>query len=697
MQQTIAANNYFKFITGIGVGIPVFIILLLSMMILPLPPILLDIFFTFNITLSLIVLLACTYALRPLDFSIFPTVLLVATLLRLALNIASTRVVLLEGHTGTDAVGKVIEAFGHVVIGGNYAVGIVVFMIILIINFVVITKGGGRISEVSARFTLDSMPGKQMAIDADLNAGIINQEQAKARRDEVAREADFYGSMDGASKFVRGDAIAGVLILIINLLGGFAIGILQHDLSMSESARIYTLLTIGDGLVAQVPSILLSTAAAIMVTRVSASHDVGDLVKLQVFSHYKPLVISAVVMFMLGIIPGMPHFVFITVAGLLGGAAYYLYQKTLEKEVRQEEGITLSEKEDKKAEPKEVSWDDVQSVDPVSLEVGYKLISLVDEKTGGELMQKIKGVRRKLSQELGFLVPSVHIRDDLALQPSQYRISLMGVVMGEFQVHMDKALAISSGKIFGKVDGIDCKDPAFGLDAVWINPSLKEQAQTKGYTVVDTATVIATHLSQIVQDHAYELLGHDEAQKILDRLAKQSPKLVEDLIPEKLNLSALVKILQNLLREHVPIRDSKTIVETLSSYASKSQDPAILTEQVRVKLGRMIVQQLIGPASQMPVITLDSKLEQILQQGIQSGKENPVIEPMLLSQVQQKLVEFSRKQIAMGNPVILLAANELRPVLSKLLRPSIKELSVLSFNEVPDDKQINVISTLGNS
>ncbi|MGE4349489.1 MAG: flagellar biosynthesis protein FlhA [Candidatus Berkiella sp.] len=697
MQQTIAANNYFKFITGIGVGIPVFIILLLSMMILPLPPILLDIFFTFNITLSLIVLLACTYALRPLDFSIFPTVLLVATLLRLALNIASTRVVLLEGHTGTDAVGKVIEAFGHVVIGGNYAVGIVVFMIILIINFVVITKGGGRISEVSARFTLDSMPGKQMAIDADLNAGIINQEQAKARRDEVAREADFYGSMDGASKFVRGDAIAGVLILIINLLGGFAIGILQHDLSMSEAARIYTLLTIGDGLVAQVPSILLSTAAAIMVTRVSASHDVGDLVKLQVFSHYKPLVISAVVMFMLGIIPGMPHFVFITVAGLLAGAAYYLYQKTLEKEVKQEEGVTLSEREDKKAEPKEVSWDDVQSVDPVSLEVGYKLISLVDEKTGGELMQKIKGVRRKLSQELGFLVPSVHIRDDLALQPSQYRISLMGVVMGEFQVHMDKALAISSGKIFGKIDGIDCKDPAFGLDAVWINPSLKEQAQTKGYTVVDTATVIATHLSQIVQDHAYELLGHDEAQKILDRLAKQSPKLVEDLIPDKLNLSALVKILQNLLREHVPIRDSKTIVETLSSYASKSQDPAILTEQVRVKLGRMIVQQLIGPASQMPVITLDSKLEQILQQGIQSGKENPVIEPMLLSQVQQKLVEFSRKQIAMGNPVILLAANELRPVLSKLLRPSIKELSVLSFNEVPDDKQINVISTLGNS
>lgn len=695
--QTIAVNNHFKFITGIGVGIPIFIILLLSMMILPLPPILLDIFFTFNITLSLIVLLACTYALRPLDFSIFPTVLLVATLLRLALNIASTRVVLLEGHTGTEAVGKVIEAFGHVVIGGNYAVGIVVFMIILIINFVVITKGGGRISEVSARFTLDSMPGKQMAIDADLNAGIINQEQAKARRDEVAREADFYGSMDGASKFVRGDAIAGVLILLINLLGGFVIGIWQHDLSMSESARIYTLLTIGDGLVAQVPSILLSTAAAIMVTRVSASHDVGDLVKNQVFSHHKPLIISAFVMFMLGIIPGMPHFVFITVAGLLGGAAYYLYQKTLEKEVRQEEGITLSEKEDKKAEPKEVSWDDVQSVDPVSLEVGYKLISLVDEKTGGELMQKIKGVRRKLSQELGFLVPSVHIRDDLSLQPSQYRISLMGVVMGEFQVHMDKALAISSGKIFGKVDGIDCKDPAFGLDAVWINPSLKEQAQTKGYTVVDIATVIATHLSQIIQDHAYELLGHDEAQKIIERLAKQSPKLVEDLIPDKLNLSALVKILQNLLREHVPIRDAKTIVETLSSYASKSQDPAILTEQVRVKLGRMIVQQLIGPASQMPVITLDSKLEQILQQGIQSGKENPVIEPMLLNQIQMKLVEFSRKQIAMGNPVILLAANELRPVLSKLLRPSIKELSVLSFNEIPDDKQINVISTLGNS
>lgn len=695
--QSLADNNYFKFVADIGVGIPIFIIVLLAMMILPLPPFLLDIFFTFNITLSLVVLLAGTYASRPLDFSIFPTVLLVATLLRLALNIASTRAVLLHGHTGTDSVGQVIESFGEVVIGGNYAVGIVIFMIIVIINFVVVTKGGGRISEVSARFTLDSMPGKQMAIDADLNAGIINQEQAKARRDEVAREADFYGSMDGASKFVRGDAIAGVLILIINLLGGFAIGILQHDLSMAEAARIYTLLTIGDGLVAQVPSILLSTAAAIMVTRVSASHDVGDLVKDQVFSHYKPLVISAVVMFMLGIIPGMPHFVFVTVAALLGGSAYYLYQKSLRKEVSQEEGTVLSEKEDKRAEPKEVSWDDVQSVDPVSLEVGYKLISLVDEKTGGELMLKIKGVRRKLSQELGFLVPSVHIRDDLGLQPSQYRISLMGVVMGEFYVHIDKALAISSGKIFGKVDGIDCKDPAFGLDAVWINPSMKEQAQTKGYTVVDTATVIATHLSQIIQDHAHELLGHDETQKILDRLAKQSPKLVEELVPEKLNLSALVKIMQNLLKEHVPIRDSKTIVETLSSHASKSQDPAILTEQVRVKLGRMIVQQLIGPASQMPVITLDSKLEQILQQGIQSGKENPIVEPMLLNQVQKKLVEFSRKQIAMGNPVILLVANELRPFLSRLLRPSIKELSVLAFNEIPDDKQINVISTLGNN
>lgn len=711
--QSILENNTFKIFANVGIGIPLFIILLLSMMILPLPAIFLDFFFTFNITLALIVLLSGTYAKRPLDFTIFPTILLVATLLRLALNIASTRVILLKGHTGTDSVGQVIQSFGEVLIGGNYAVGLIVFLIVVVINFVVVTKGGGRISEVSARFTLDAMPGKQMAIDADLNSGIISQEQAKERREEIAREADFYGSMDGASKFVRGDAIAGILILLLNIVGGFVIGVVQHDLSASEAARIYALLTIGDGLVAQVPSILLSTSAAIMVTRVSSSHDVGAMVKEQLFLQFKPLLISAVIMFMLGIIPGMPHFVFLTIAAALGAGAYYKYNQTVEPSAKDNAGAvagaaagvttssnidsTNQQGDDPKIEVKEVTWDDVQTVDPISLEVGYKIIPLVEEKTGAELMQKIKGVRRKLSQELGFLVPSVHIRDDLTLQPSQYRVSMMGVVMSEFNVHLDKQLAISSGKLFGQVEGIPCRDPAFNLEAVWINPSLKEEAQTKGYTVVDAPTVIATHLSQIIQDHAHELLGHDESQKIIDKLSKQFPKLVEDLIPDKLSLSTLVKVLQNLLKEHVPIKDARTIVETLSVHAGKSQDPAALTEFVRSQLGRLIIQQLVGNAQELPVCSLDPQLEQILQQGIQSNNENPVIEPMLLNKLQTQLFEFSQKQIVMGNPVILLVGAQIRPLLARLLRPAVSELAVLSFNEIPDDKRINVISTLGTT
>ncbi len=689
----------FKNLSQIGLGIPLFIIMLLGMMILPLPPFLLDILFTFNITLSLIVLLAGTYSARPLDFSVFPTILLVTTLMRLALNIASTRIVLLEGHTGTDAVGQVIKSFGEVVIGGNYAVGMVVFLIVVIINFVVVTKGGGRISEVSARFTLDSMPGKQMAIDADLNAGVITQEEAKERREEVAQEADFYGSMDGASKFVRGDAIAGILILVINVIGGFAIGIFQHDLTAGEAARVYLLLSIGDGLVAQIPSILLSTAAAIMVTRVSASHDIGAMVIDQVFKHKKVLLISGSVLIILGIIPGMPHFIFLTIGGGLCAAAYYFHQRDNIAGQQEDGSEKVKEKTEKpKAiEEKEVSWDDVSNEDPISLEVGYKIIPLVEESSGAELMGRIKGVRRKLSQELGFLIPSVHIRDDLNLQPSQYRISMMGVVMGEFNIHLDKELAISSGKIFSKIDGIETKDPAFGLEAIWIDASQKEQAQTKGYTVVDPSTVIATHLSQIIQDHAHEILGYDEAQKILERLGESYPKLIEDLLPEKLQLSILVKVFQNLLKEHIPLRDARSIVETLSSQSSHSQDPAILTEAVRTKLGRLIVQQLVGSSNELPVITLDPNLEQILQKGLQTGTNEQVIEPMLLKQIQTSIVNYAQDQIALGNPIILLVNNAIRPFLSRLLRPGVQELSVLAFNEIPDDKKITVVSTLGNS
>jgi len=697
--DTVMPTDKLKDLNKLGLGIPIFIIMLLGMMILPLPPFLLDILFTFNITLSLVVLLAGTYSARPLDFSVFPTILLVTTLMRLALNIASTRVVLLEGHTGTDAVGQVIKSFGEVVIGGNYAVGMVVFLIVVIINFVVVTKGGGRISEVSARFTLDSMPGKQMAIDADLNAGIITQEQAKERREEVAQEADFYGSMDGASKFVRGDAIAGILILVINVIGGFAIGLFQHDLTAGEAARVYLLLSIGDGLVAQIPSILLSTAAAIMVTRISSSHDIGAMVQTQVFKKNKVLIISGTVLIILGIIPGMPHFIFLSMGAGLCGAAYYIHQRDNIVEAETENSGQLKSETDKPEtiEQKEVSWDDVSNEDPISLEVGYKIIPLVEESSGAELMGRIKGVRRKLSQELGFLIPSVHIRDDLNLQPSQYRISMMGVVMGEFNIHLDKELAISSGKIFSKIDGIETQDPAFGLDAIWIDASQKEQAQTKGYTVVDPSTVIATHLSQIIQNHAHEILGYDEAQKILERLGESYPKLIEDLIPDKLQLSILVKVFQNLLKEHIPLRDARSIVETLSSQSSHSQDPAVLTETVRTQLGRLIVQQLVGSSNELPVITLDPNLEQILQKGLQKGTNDQVIEPMLLKQIQTSIVNYAQDQIALGNPVILLVNNAIRPFLSRLLRPGVQELSVLAFNEIPDDKQITVVSTLGNS
>lgn len=692
-----ASNMTLKQWANIGMGIPIFVLVMLAMMILPLPPFLLDIFFTFNITLALMVLLAGTYTARPLDFSVFPTILLLATLLRLALNIASTRVVLLDGHNGTDAAGKVVQSFGEVVVGGNYAVGFVVFMILVIINFVVVTKGAGRISEVSARFTLDSMPGKQMAIDADLNAGVITQDEAKQRRHDIASEADFYGSMDGASKFVRGDAIAGILILIINILGGFIIGVVQHDLAMGEAFRVYGLLTIGDGLVAQIPSLLLSTAAAIMVTRVSSSHDVSQQIKTQVFNQIKPLAIASIVLGVLGLVPGMPHVVFLGIATLLGFASYYMHQQKNRVTVTEAKtDVASPPPEIGKQEVKEISWDDVQQLDDISLEVGYKLISLLEPKTGGELLNKIKGVRKKLSQELGFLIPTVHIRDDLNLGATQYKLSLQGVVVGEGEILPDCLLAINSGQVFGNVEGIPTKEPAFGLQALWIKPSLKEQAQTLGYTVVDISTVIATHLSQVISDNCNQLLGHQEAQKILDMLAKTSPKLVEDLVPDKLSLSVIVKVFQNLLEEHVPLRDSKTIVETLSEFASRSQDPVVLTEIVRSALGRLIVQQLNGSALELPVVTLEQNLEQILLSSIQSSNEPMgMIEPRLMEKIQKAIAQFSAKQEVLGKPAILLVHPQLRRLLSKLFKHVSKNLSVLSFKEIPDDKQMKIVSTLG--
>ncbi|MGI2901169.1 flagellar biosynthesis protein FlhA [Shewanella algae] len=679
-----------------GVGTPLLVLATLAMIVLPMPAFLLDILFSFNIALALVVLLVAVYTQRPLDFAAFPTVLLVATLLRLALNVASTRVVLLEGHNGGDAAGKVIEAFGSVVIGGNYAVGLVVFLILIIINFAVVTKGAGRISEVSARFTLDAMPGKQMAIDADLNAGILNQEQARVRREEVTREADFYGSMDGASKFVKGDAIAGILILVINILGGFIIGIVQHGLSFSQAVEIYTLLTIGDGLVAQIPGLLLSIAAALMVTRQNESGDMGQQVVQQMFDNPKSLLIASAVLFVMGIVPGMPHLAFLTFALLASVGAFFIYKRN---EKNKQQALELAKKgptEKSLNEPKELSWDEVRHVDTIGLEVGYRLIPLVDKGQGGELLGRIKGVRKKLSQELGFLVPAVHIRDNLDLSPNAYRISLMGVASGEAEVRHDCELAINPGQVFGKLDGIETKDPAFGLDAVWIAPELREHAQTLGYTVVDAATVVATHLSQLLTNNASKLLGYEEVQQLLDMLAKHSPKLVDGFIPDVMTLGNVVKVMQNLLNEGVSIRDLRTIVQTLLEYGPKSNDTEVLTAAVRIALKRMIVQEIAGPEPEIPVITLAPELEQMLHQSMQAtGGEGPNIEPGLAERMQQSLAGAAQKQEMVGQPAILLTSGMLRSTLSRFVKHTIPNLRVISYQEVPDEKQIRIVSAVG--
>jgi flagellar biosynthesis protein FlhA len=677
----------------IGLGTPVLLVMLLGMMILPLPTLALDLVFTFNIALGLIVLLVAVYTLKPLEFAIFPTVLLVATLLRLALNVASTRIIMLNGHEGSDAAGHVIQAFGEFVVGGNYAVGLVVFAILVIINFVVVTKGAGRIAEVSARFTLDAMPGKQMAIDADLNSGLIDQDQARARREEVTQEADFYGAMDGASKFVRGDAIAGLLILFINIIGGFAIGTIQHGLSMADAAHYYTLLTIGDGLVAQIPSLVLSTAAAIMVTRVSTAQDMGQQIINQLISHPRALAITAGVLGALGLVPGMPNAVFITLAAIIGGGAWLINGKQKEAAAtataEQEQPVTDEHST-------ELGWDDVLPVDVIGLEVGYRLIPLVDKKQGGQLMSRIKGVRRKLSQELGFLIDPVHIRDNLDLEPGAYRINLMGVPVGEAEIHLEKELAINPGQVFGKLEGLVVKDPAFGLDAVWIDAGQRDEAQTLGYTVVDASTVVATHLSSLLQQHAHELLGHEGVQQLLDMLAKSSPKLVENLVPKTLSLGVVVKVLQNLLMEGVPIRDLRTIAETLAEQAPRSQDPDMLTAAVRVKLSRMIYQKINGMEENLDAMALDPKLEQLLLKSIQGGHEGgPGLEPGLAETMLQSLLENTRQQEAQGQTAVLLVSPQLRQWLAEFVRGSIRGLNVLAYTEVPENKQVRIVATIG--
>lgn len=676
-------------------GAPLVIVMILAMIMLPLPAFILDLLFTFNIAFSLIILLVVVYTLKPLEFASFPTVILLATLLRLALNVASTRIVLLEGHNGGDAAGKVIEAFGAFVIGGNFAVGLVVFIILVVINFMVVTKGAGRVAEVGARFTLDAMPGKQMAIDADLNAGLITQDEARVRRAEVATEADFYGSMDGASKFVRGDAIAGIIILFVNVIGGLAIGVGQHGLSFADAGHIYVLLTIGDGLVAQIPSLLLSTASALVVTKVGSSgQNIGQQVSSQLFENPKALLITAAVIGALGIIPGMPNVVFILLASILAGSAYLIDKKRKQAElVELDFPMTLV---NSAPEVKELGWDDVMPVDVIGLEVGYRLIPLVDKNQGGQLMTRIKGVRKKLSQELGFLVPSVHIRDNLDLTPTSYRISLMGVTVGEADIMPEMEMAINPGRVFGSLPGKACKDPAFGLEAVWIEPNQKDHAQTLGYTVVDPGTVVATHLSHLLQSHAHELLGYEETQKMLENLAKSAPKLVEDLVPKTLPLGVVVKVLQNLLQERVPIRDMRTIAETLAEYGTKSQDPDILTSAVRASLGRLIIHEISGIQNELPVITLDGELEQLLHKSLQTAGESGVgIEPGLAEQMHTSIQDSVQKMEMEGETAILLVSSYIRPWLSRFVRHSIPSLHVLAYNEIPADRQIRVVATVG--
>ncbi|XZG71223.1 flagellar biosynthesis protein FlhA [Chitinibacteraceae bacterium HSL-7] len=682
---------------------PVLILLVLGMMILPLPALLLDLLFTFNIALSVVVLLVSLYTREPLEFSAFPTVLLVTALLRLSLNVASTKLVLTEGHQGGDAAGKVIEAFGHVLIGGNLTVGLVAFVILTIINFVVITKGAGRIAEVSARFTLDAMPGKQMAIDADLNAGLIGEDEARRRRDSIAQEADFFGSMDGASKFVRGDAVAGILIMIINLVGGLIVGTVQHDLGFAEAGRTYTMLTIGDGLVAQVPGLIISVAAGIIVSRVGTDKDIGEQLIGQLFTNPQVLYIAAAVLSILGLIPGMPHVAFLSMALLAGGLAWWLEQRTLKQQKFEEAQRAAGAINAAAGGPaaaaapaplQEVSWADVQPVDPVGLEVGYRLIPLVDQNQDGELLRRIRGIRKKLAQELGFLMPAVHIRDNLELKPHQYRILLKGVEIGRGEAHSGQWLAINPGNVSGPLPGTATTDPAFGLPAFWIDASLREQAQAMGYTVVDAPTVVGTHISNILQNHAAELLGREEVQALLDHFGKEAPKLVEDIVPKVVPLASLQKVLQNLLDEGMHIRDMRTILETLSEHYPHSSDLDELTSAVRVALGRAIVATLFPGENELPVVTLDPQLENILL-GAASGRSPGGLEPGLAEKLLQQAANLSENLEAQGLATVLITPAQLRPMLSRFLRRSIPGLRVIAHTEIPESKTIRIVGVLG--
>lgn len=673
---------------------PILIMTILAMMILPLPAFVLDLLFTFNIVLSLMILMVAMFTQNTLDFSAFPTVLLFSTLLRLALNIASTRIILMNGHTGDGAAGQVIDAFGHFLVGGNFAIGIVVFIILVIINFMVITKGAGRIAEVGARFVLDGMPGKQMAIDADLNAGIIGEEDAKRRRSEVTQEADFYGSMDGASKFVRGDAIAGLMIMAINVIGGLMIGIMQHDMSFAEAGATYTLLTIGDGLVSQIPGLVISTAAGVIVTRVATDQDVGEQMVSQLFNNPRVMVLAAGVTGLFGIIPGMPNFVFLVFTAGLLGLAWWIRGHQLANPAGTKRAANKDDKTATKAEPQvtEASWSDVQHEDVLGLEVGYRLIPMVDSEQKGQLLTRIRGIRKKFAQEMGFLPPPVHIRDNLDMAPTDYRILLKGVEIGRGETQPERWMAINPGCAEGELAGVSCKDPAFGLPAVWIDEVLREQAQAQGYTVVDPSSVIATHLNHLISLHTDELFGRQETQQLLERLTKDMPKLVEDLIPGTISLTTFHKVLQNLLAESISIRDIRTIIDTLAEYAGIQSDPDELTTQVRIRLGRAITQQWFPGDDEIQVIGLDLNLERLLIQATQSGS---AIEPGIAQNIMQQTEKAILQQSAIGAPLVVLVNQPLRFMLSRFLRRAFPQLAVLSNQEISNNRTVRMSYIIG--
>ncbi len=689
-----------------ALAVPVFVVLMLAMMVLPLPAFLLDLLFTFNIALALTVMMVSSQMVKPLDFAALPTVLLVTTLLRLSLNVASTRIVLMEGHTGPGAAGKVIEAFGHFLIGGNFAVGLIVFAILVVINFVVVTKGAERIAEVGARFALDAMPGKQMAIDADLNAGLIDEKEARRRRAEVGEEADFFGSMDGASKFVRGDAMAGLLILLITIVGGFVIGIAMHGMSAGQAAGAYLTLAVGDALVAQIPALLISVAAAMVVSRVGKDEDIGAQIRGQVFDSPRALGVAAGVVGLLGLIPGMPNLVFLIVAGGLGAMAWQL-AKTRR---RAAEAAKPVDGEMLPAANAEASWDDLQPVDTLGLEVGYRLIALVDKSrtvAGGDLLARIKGVRRKFAQDVGFLPPPVHIRDNLVdLKPGMYRVMLRGAVVGEGEAFPGQWLAINPGGAVGgaghggtlvpQLPGTPTTDPAFGLPAVWIDERHKEAAQMAGFTVVDCATVVATHLSHLMQVNAARLLGRVETQSLVEHVTKLAPKLIEDVVPKMIGIATLQRVLQLLLEEGVHIRDMRSIIECLAEHAATVTDPQELARRIRTHLSPAIVQQIYGPVKELDVIALEPDLERLVTQALTSP-HGAALDPGVAEALSRGAANSAQRQEDQGHPACLLVPDLIRAPLARLLKRAAPRLKVLGHSEIPDTHSIRIGSIIGGT